>query len=99
MGDNHDKPLRVWQASVSESNSASRLPYVYIIVGDNIDKRVNPRTMRIDNQVRSLHYFHAFAALSRVDTLHLDDTRPLGEIKDLPVDIFAITQRLLSTKG
>lgn len=55
-GDNHDKPLRVWQASVSESGSASHLPYGYIIVGDNIDKRVNPRTMRLDNQMKSLHY-------------------------------------------
>ena len=55
MGEDHDKPLRVWQASVSESGSSSNLPYVYIIVGDNIDKRITPRTMRVDNQVRSLH--------------------------------------------
>lgn len=88
MGDNHDKPLRVWQASVSESDSGSRLPYVYIIVGDNIDKRITPRTMRVDNQVRSLHYFHAFAALSHVETLHLYDTKPIGDIKALPLSTF-----------
>ena len=54
----------------------------------NIDKRVNPRTMRIDNQVQSLHYFHAFAALSHVGTLHLDDTKPIGKIKDLLLSTF-----------
>ena len=78
MGGDHDKPLRVWQASVSESGSASCLPYVCIIVGDNIDKRVAPQLMRLDNQVHSLHYFHAFAALSCVETLHLNDTKPIG---------------------
>ena len=88
MGEDHDKPLRVWQASVSESGSSSNLPYVYIIVGDNIDKRITPRTMRVDNQVRSLHFFHAFAALSRVETLHLDDTKPIGDIKSLPLSTF-----------
>ena len=45
MGEDHDKPLRVWQASVSESGSSSNLLYVYIIVGDNIDKRITARTM------------------------------------------------------
>ena len=88
MGDDHDKPLRVWQASVSKSGSGSHLPYVYIIVGDNIDKCITPRTMRVDNQVRSLHYFHAFAALSCVETLHLDDTKPIGDIKALPLSTF-----------
>ena len=91
MGDDHDKPLRVWQASVSKSGCGSRLPYVYIIVGDNIDKRVTPRTMRVENQVQSLHYFHAFAALSRVETLHLDDTKPIGDVKDLPLSTFLLS--------
>lgn len=91
MGENHDRPLRVWQASVNESDYGSRVPYVYIIVGDNIDKRVTPRTMRLDNQVRSLHYFHAFAALSRVETLHLDDTKPVGNVKDIPLSTFLLS--------
>lgn len=78
----------MWQASVSEAGSGSRLPYVYIIVGDNIDKRITPRSMRVDSQVRSLHYFHAFAALSRVATLHLDDTKPIGDVKSLPLSAF-----------
>ena len=57
-------------------------------MGDNIDKRITPRTMMVDNQVRSLHYFHAFTALSRVETLHLDDTKPIGDIKALPLSTF-----------
>lgn len=38
--------------------------------------------------MRSLHYFHAFAALSRVKTLHLDDTKPIGDVKALPLSTF-----------
>ena len=38
--------------------------------------------------MRSLHYFHAFTALSRVETLHLDDTKPIGDIKSLPLSTF-----------
>lgn len=61
MGEDHDNPLRVWQATVNESGNVSHLPCVYIIVGDNIDKRIVPRNMRLNHQVKSLHYFHAYA--------------------------------------
>ena len=37
------------------------------IVGDNIDKNVNPRFMRSDHQGKSLHYFHCYAAQDRFD--------------------------------
>ena len=40
------------------------------ITGDNLDKNVKPRDMRISNQVKSLHLFHSVAPLSRVKTLH-----------------------------
>ena len=89
MGVGHDKPLRVWQASMSKSEGEST--YTYFIVGDNIDKRIAPRSMRLENQVQSLHYFNAYAALSRVETLHLDDTKPIGDIKDLPVSTFLLS--------
>ena len=39
----------------------------YTIIGDNIDKNVSPRNMTIDHQVLSLHYFHYYAVLDRVD--------------------------------
>ena len=39
------------------------------IIGDNLDKNVKPRDMRIDFQTRSLHYFHACAVQDRIDLL------------------------------
>lgn len=43
------------------------------IVGDNIDKHVKPREMRVDAQSKSLHYFNFYAAKSRVDMSKLED--------------------------
>lgn len=63
----------------------------FVLVGDNINKRVTPREMRVDSQVKSLHYFHSYAALNRIDTSHLDDTKPLGVLRDLPLSIFLPT--------
>lgn len=37
------------------------------IVGDNIDKNIRPREMRVDNQTQSLHFFHSYAVRDRVD--------------------------------
>ena len=62
MGVGHDKPLRVWQTSLSKCEDKSTC--AYFIVGDYIDKRITPRTMRLENQVKSIHYFNAYAACS-----------------------------------
>lgn len=43
------------------------------IVGDNIDKNVQPRFMRVDAPTRSLHYFHAYAVKDRVDLSSFSD--------------------------
>eukprot|EP00731_Ephydatia_muelleri_P026207 Em0018g307a len=37
------------------------------LVGDNIDKTIGPRDMRLNNQSKSLHYFHVYAVKDRVD--------------------------------
>ena len=37
------------------------------IVGDNIDKNVRPRHETLERRSRSLHYFHSYAILDRVD--------------------------------
>ena len=42
-------------------------PCSYIIVGDNVDKNVSPRDMRVDHQTQSLHYFNSYVTLDRVD--------------------------------
>lgn len=47
MGIHHDMQLLDWQHSVESGNFKKG----YTIVGDNIDKRVVPREMRLENQV------------------------------------------------
>ena len=37
------------------------------LVGDNVDKTIKTRYMRVDQQGHSLHYFHAYAARDRFD--------------------------------
>ena len=88
MGIDHDKPLREWKASLNGWSNSNNHPRTFIIVGDNIDKRIAPRNMRVDHQVQSLHYFHAYAALNRIDTQYLDDSKAIGEVGDLPLSTF-----------
>ena len=47
----------------------------YKLVGDNIDKNIRPRDMRIDHQGRSLHYFHTYAVQDRVDLSNVSDVQ------------------------
>ena len=51
-------------------------------------KKVNPRHMTVDHQVKSLQYFYS---KNRIPTNHLDDTRSRGDIADLPVSAFLPT--------
>ena len=46
------------------------------ICGDNIDKNVRCRHMRIDKQTQSLHYFQSYAMRDRVDCSNLSDDPP-----------------------
>ena len=49
------------------------------LVGDNIDKTVRPRYIRIENYSnKSLHYFHSFAVQNRVDFNCLPDVAPVS---------------------
>ena len=43
------------------------------LCGDNIDKSVKRRYMRCDKGNQSLHYFHFYAALDRIDLSGLSD--------------------------
>ena len=80
-------PLPVCTSTPMSSNTPSTLtPSTWAgfkIVGDNIDKNVQPRFMRLDMQTRSLHYFHAYAVKDRVDLSSFSDTvlstSPLSE--------------------
>lgn len=55
----------------------------YKLCGDNIDKTVRQRYMRVDSQgTLSLHYFHFYGVLDRVNLDHLSPLPPL----DVSVD-------------
>ena len=49
------------------------------LVGDNIDKTVQTRYMRVDKQGTSLHYFHAYAAQDRFDLPMPEDVPPIPD--------------------
>lgn len=57
----------------------------YKIVGDNIDKVVKPRYMRVDHQSKSLHYFHSYAVRDRIDFSQLSDECCLVDPDDIDV--------------
>ena len=52
----------------------------YILTGDNIDKNVTPRDMRMDYQTKSLHYLHVYAALNRIDITDLNEDAPTSRL-------------------
>ena len=69
LGNNHDADVVSWKD--------------YIIVGDNVDKNVSPRDMRVGNQVKSLHYFHSYAVQDRVSLGSLSGDGHVSDIKTL----------------
>lgn len=56
------------------------------MVGDNIDKNIQPQDMRLDNQTKSLHYFHVYAVRDRIDLSDYDDTLPSPDISSISID-------------
>ena len=50
------------------------------IIGDNLGKNVYPSFMRLDCETKLLHYYHAYAALDRIDFSGLSESSPLGVI-------------------
>ena len=101
MGENYDHLVCEWRdlnarrlSNTAENlQTSSEFQHVrgYVLVGDNIDKRVNPQEMRIDSQVLSLHYFHSYAAKNRCITA-LNNSTPIGDILTLPMSVFLPTQ-------
>ena len=61
-----------------ECNETGCLRYVF--TGDNIDKNVTPRDMRMDYQTKSLHYFHVYAVLNRIDITGLSEEAPTSRL-------------------
>ena len=56
------------------------------VVGDNIDKYVQPREMRINAQANCLYYFNLFAVRDRVDVSKFSDDNSLPNIESIKVE-------------
>ena len=69
-------------ASVEEPPALSTSWKGFKLVGDNVDKNVRASYQRIGHSTQSLHYFHAYAALDRVDFSGLSDEPPPPSIVD-----------------
>ena len=52
------------------------------LVGDNLDKNIHPSFSRLDRKTKSLHYFHYYAVLDRLDLSSYSDVSPTA-----PVDV------------
>lgn len=66
--------------SESKDHRSNLLLYpTFKLVGDNIDKHVKPREMRVDIQAQSLHFFNIYAVRDRVDVSHLPDAPALPD--------------------
>lgn len=85
--------LKLSAISFSSSNPTPRpdahaQPLGYGLVGDNYDKHVTPRDMRIDHQAKSLHHFHSYGALNRVAISSGLSREPQAAVDSLPVSTF-----------
>jgi hypothetical protein len=69
----HDPPIR------------SGYP-TYKLVGDNIDKHVKPREMRVDVPAETLHFVNVYAVHDRVDMSKLPDSPLLPDIGSIAVE-------------
>lgn len=71
------------------ANTSQQLQsFSYTIVGDNVDKTVSPRCMTTDHQRQSLHYFHMYCAMDRIDFRHLTNDKPIADVSSLPLSTF-----------
>ena len=96
FSDAFDQQVVGWKRESLETTSKTP---TYILVGDNVDKNMKPRFMRIDHQVKSLHAWHQYATLHRFDveavakTLILKDIHTMGANEFLPSVADAVALR------
>ena len=67
--------------STGIDNEGNEEWYGFRLVGDNVDKNVKPRDMRLNSQTTSLHYFHTYAVKDRICFSHLS-TDPIEIVQD-----------------
>ena len=58
------------------------------LVGDNIDKTIKPRDMRINNQANSVHYFNVYAVRDRINFSHLSSNAGMISPEDIKFDAY-----------
>jgi hypothetical protein len=86
FGEGFDGQVMEWRSEAEATND----PPNYILVGDNVDKNVKPRFMRINRQVQSIHAWHQYAAINRfnlsavAESLTLKDWKTVGVSEFLP---------------
>lgn len=61
-------------------------PYTFWF--DNLDKNITLHDMRVHNPVKSIHYFHLYAAHDRIDHSQVSNAFPECDILSLPVTTF-----------
>lgn len=59
------------------SDSVTSDIHTFCLVGDNIDKSIKPRYMRVHQGNQLLHYFHYIAIADRIDFSHLSIRQPV----------------------
>ena len=67
--------------STGIGNEGNEECYGFRLVGDNVDKNVKPRDMRLNSQTTSLHFFHTYAVKDRICFSHLS-TDPIEIVQD-----------------
>ena len=79
----------------SSSSAKSKSPTIslppctsVVIVGDNLDKSINPRHMTMEHQRKSLHYFHSYAVFNRIDFSDLASDKPIGDVSTLSLSTY-----------
>ena len=60
-------------------------------VGDNLDLTVKVRDMRQDSPNESYHFFHTIAVQDRIDTGHLDSSKPQQLVSNLTISDFLLS--------
>ena len=58
------------------------------IVGDNLDKTITPRDVRVDHLPQSLHYFNVYAVLDRVDFSSLSCDTSIIDVAKIDINKF-----------
>ena len=58
------------------------------LIGDNVDKNIKPRNMRLGSQTSSLHYFNTYAVKDRINFQHLSANATLVFKEDIDFKVF-----------